>query len=148
MKAGRPLQLHRSRGLAGAGRAWPIAAMLGAATLSWTPSADAGDVRLDGSWSGGGAVTFSSGATERARCRAQYRQTSRSGYSLSAVCATSSGRASQTAHLRQVGANRYSGSFFNNEYGVSGTIHVIVRGSSQSVTLTSSSGSARLKLHR
>ena len=103
---------------------------------------------LEGSWSGGGTVTFASGAREQARCRAHYRRAGRSGYTVNATCATASGRASQTATLRQVGENRFSGGFYNSEYAISGVMYVVVRGSSQSVRLSSSSGSAALNLSR
>ena len=103
---------------------------------------------LEGSWSGGGSVTFASGAREQARCRAHYRKAGNSGYTVSATCATASGRASQTATLRQIGENRYSGSFYNSEYSISGVMYVVVRGGSQTVRLNSSSGSAILNLSR
>jgi hypothetical protein len=67
---------------------------------------------------------------------------------MRAVCATPSARAEQTATVRQVGSNRFEGSFYNSEYNVSGTIHIVVRGSSQNVRLTSSSGWANFRLSR
>jgi hypothetical protein len=104
---------------------------------------------LEGSWSGGGSVTFfSSGAQERARCRAHYSRRSRTTYVVNATCATPSGRATQAAVLRQVGDNRYAGNFYNQEYDISGRILVVVRGSSQNVRLTSRSGSASIHLSR
>jgi hypothetical protein len=103
---------------------------------------------LEGSWSGGGTVTFASGSRERASCRAHYRRAGKSGYTVSATCATASGRAAQTASIRQVGENSYSGSFYNSEYSISGVIHVVVRGASQTVRLNSDSGSAILNLSR
>jgi hypothetical protein len=103
---------------------------------------------LAGSWSGGGWVSFSSGSREKARCRARYVANSENSYSLSATCATASGSVSQTATLRKAGANSYSGSFHNSQYDVSGTIYVTLQGNSQSVTLSSNSGSASLTLSR
>ena len=103
---------------------------------------------LEGSWSGGGTVSFASGSTERARCRAHYRRAGSTGYTVDATCATASGRASQTASVRQVGENKYAGSFYNNEYGISGVISVIVHGRSQTVQLRSDSGSAVISLSR
>ena len=82
---------------------------------------------LAGSWSGGGWVSFASGNKERARCHAHYNRAGSSSYELNASCATASGKASQTATVHQTGPNRYSGSFHNSEYNVSGTIHVVVR---------------------
>src|SRR5262245_49547282 len=58
---------------------------------------------LEGSWSGGGTVSYASGSTERARCRAHYRRAGSTSYTVNAICATASGRASQTASVRQVG---------------------------------------------
>jgi len=103
---------------------------------------------LEGSWSGGGTVTFASGSIERARCRAHYRRAGSTSYTLNATCATASGRASQTASVRQVGDNRYAGSFYNSEYGISGVISVVLHGKSQTVRLRSDSGSAVISLSR
>jgi len=102
---------------------------------------------LEGSWSGGGTVSFG-GGTEQARCRARFRRAGGQSYTVNATCATASGRAAQTATVRQVGTNRYSGRFYNSEYSISGVIDIIVRGSSQVVRLTSDSASAVLNLSR
>ena len=121
------------------------------AALVVTPAAGpsmAQPANLEGSWSGGGVVAFASGARERARCRAHYSRRSTTTYALTATCATASGRATQSASVRQVGGNSYQGSFYNNEYNVSGTIHVVVRGNSQNVHLSSGAGSATLHLTR
>jgi hypothetical protein len=103
---------------------------------------------LEGTWSGGGPVTLTSGARERAQCRVRYTRRSNEGYVVTAVCATASVRAVQTASVRKVADNRYRGTFFNREYGISGTITVTVRGNTQNVRLTSKSGWASLKLSR
>jgi len=103
---------------------------------------------LEGSWSGGGTVSFASGSTERARCRAYYRRAGSASYTLDATCATASGRASQTASVRQVAENRYAGSFYNSEYGISGVISIVLHGRSQTVRLQSDSGSAVISLSR
>ena len=103
---------------------------------------------LEGSWSGGGSVSFSSGAKEQARCRANYRRRTPDSYTLRAVCATPSARAEQTATVRRVGSNRFAGSFYNSEYNVSGSIYIVVRGGSQNVRLTSDAGWAHIRLSR
>ena len=100
---------------------------------------------LDGSWSGGGTVTFASGSAEKASCRATYRRAG-NGYTMTGVCATPSGRAAQTASLRRVSANSFTGSFHNAEYDISGAISVTVHGNSQTVRLSSSSASANIHL--
>ncbi len=100
---------------------------------------------IAGSWSGGGTVVFSDGHRERASCRAHYSGGG-SSVSLSARCATASGSVDQSASLRKTGPNSYSGSFFNPQFGVSGSIHVSVHGNTQNVSLHSGSGSANLTL--
>ncbi len=120
-----------------------IAAFFGGITNAWAQSAS-----LDGSWSGGGKVTMPSGAVETARCRVKYNRESKSSYSANASCATSSGRVNQSASLRQTGTNTFSGSFHNAEYGVTGSINVVVSGSSQSVSLNGGGASASLRLSR
>jgi hypothetical protein len=103
---------------------------------------------LEGSWHGGGSVSFGSGQRERAQCRARYRRSSATSYTLTATCATASGRATQTAFVRQVGGNSYQGTFHNSEYNVSGTIFITVAGNRQIVRLTGDAGSASLDLRR
>jgi hypothetical protein len=103
---------------------------------------------LAGSWSGGGWVSFSSGNKEKARCRASYRHNGGDSYTLQATCATSSGKASQTATLYKVSDSRYRGSFYNTDYNVRGTIRVVVTGRSQSVSLAGDGASASLSLHK
>jgi hypothetical protein len=123
-------------------------ALLGAAAVALPTAPKAEPRGLEGSWSGGGVVQLPSGQQERARCRARYNRASRTTYVVNAVCATPSGRAAQTANLLRTGANSYAGSFYNAEYGISGSIYVTVRGNSQRVTLTSAAGSASLRLSR
>jgi hypothetical protein len=136
--------LHYFKGLAG-----PSVGLMLAGSLAGVFAVSAADAAgLEGSWSGGGTVRFASGGEEQARCRAHYSRRSNAVYVLRATCATASGRAAQSATLQRVGDNRYSGTFYNSEYDISGHIYVILRGSSQSVRLTSSSGSASFRLSR
>lgn len=129
-----------------------LMAAIGVSGLPNTSNAQSGkgqSASLEGSWSGGGSVTFfSSGGAEQARCRARYSRVSNVTYALSATCATASARASQTATLRKISENTYRGSFHNAEYDVSGSIYVVVRGNSQSVTLTSAQGGGKFQLSR
>ena len=110
--------------------------------------ANSGTLGLEGSWNGGGWVSFSSGARERARCRAKFAAQSDRRYFVTATCATESGKVSQTASIRQAGANAYVGTFYNNEYDVSGTIRITVHGNTQTARLSSGSGSAVITLGR
>ncbi len=111
-------------------------------------AAEAQTAGLEGSWRGGGSVAFGSGQMERAQCRAQFRRSSATSYTLTATCATASGRATQTATVRRVGGNSYQGTFHNSEYNASGTIFITVAGNRQSVRLTGDAGSASLELRR
>ncbi len=102
---------------------------------------------LAGSWSGGGWVSFASGNKEKARCRAHYSGSGGS-YTVTATCATASGKASQTAKVYKVSGSSYKGSFVNSEYNVRGSIRVNVHGNSQSVSLSGDGASAQLSLSR
>jgi hypothetical protein len=108
----------------------------------------AGGGSLEGSWSGGGTISFASGAKEQARCQARYSRAGINSYAVSATCATASGRAAQTATVRQVSVNRYSGSFYNREFSISGIMHISVRGANQTVQLISDSASGVINLSR
>ncbi|MFN3624826.1 MAG: hypothetical protein ACK4TP_12280 [Hyphomicrobium sp.] len=102
---------------------------------------------LSGSWSGGGWVSFANGNKEKARCRAHYSGAG-GAYTVTATCATSAGKASQTAKVYKVSGTSYKGSFFNSEYNVRGSIRVNVNGNSQSVSLSGDGTSAQLSLSR
>lgn len=102
---------------------------------------------LAGNWKGGGTVRFSSGATEHARCRATFSPSGKAAYDVSATCATQSGTVSQTAFIRGTG-NSFRGTFYNPEYDTSGRIQISVSGRSQTVRLTSTKGSAVIRLSR
>lgn len=122
-----------------------LAALTGLAPLG--SSAMAGP--LAGSWSGSGYVKPHNSGKERARCRVSYWKNSKTKYGAKANCSTASlGGISQTASLRRVKNNHYSGSFYNAKYGVSGSIYVVVKGRRQSVSLRSSNGRAYISLRK
>ncbi|MGA7327504.1 MAG: hypothetical protein WBX25_24195 [Rhodomicrobium sp.] len=116
--------------------------------ILFTEASRSEDGLLSGFWNGGGTVVYASGDRERARCRAHYSPSSGNHVNVVATCATPSGSVTQTAHLRRSGGGHYTGTFFNEQFSVSGTIQVIVNGSSQLVRLISKSGSAVLTLNR
>jgi hypothetical protein len=120
---------------------------LASATIVVVPDS-ASAQSLEGSWSGGGRVQFASGETERARCRAQFRREGGNSFSMSAVCATQSARVQQTAVVTRIAPNRFSGEFFNQEYGISGSIRITYSGRSISASLTGGGGSAQFTLSR
>jgi hypothetical protein len=117
-------------------------------TLSLPHNGSAQTASLEGSWNGGGFLVFASGAKEQARCRVHYTRRTDASYFAKASCATASGRAAQTAILRRASQNSYRGRFHNSEYNISGIVHVILHGNSQSVRLTSQSASAFIQLTR
>jgi hypothetical protein len=123
-----------------------LATVLSAGLAASSLAADAG---LEGSWSGGGVVNFSSGASERARCRVRFNRHSSNVYGMNAVCATTSTRVAQTATVERVGGNRFSGTFYNPEYGVSGIINIVLSGANRlSASLHGDAGSAQLAFSR
>jgi hypothetical protein len=111
------------------------------------PSAAESSSSLAGSWSGSGWVSFANGNKERARCQARYSGGGDS-YTLTATCATASGKASQTAQVYKVSGSVYKGSFVNSDYNVHGTIRVKVNGNSQSVSLSGDGAAAQISLSR
>lgn len=119
-----------------------LAVCFAAGNVALPQAAVADAVDLDGSWSGGGSVKFPSGAKEAARCRANFKKRGAESYLVSARCASASGKVEQSALLTRVGGNQYTGSFFNEEYKVDGTITVTVSGNSQSVSISSPAGSS------
>lgn len=94
---------------------------------------------LSGAWSGGGSVVYSQ-TRERARCKARFSRVSGTLYRMSASCATPSGRVDQTAMVNRVGKNHYAGKFRNQQYNVTGSISIKLRGSTQYVRLTGDGG--------
>ena len=128
------------------GKSLAIAAAL-PLTLLAIPEARSESPALAGVWRGGGIVEYVTGTRERARCQANYSAGS-STISLNATCATPSGNISQFARLRKTGANSYAGTFFNTQYNTSGSIHVVVHGNTQSISISSGGGSASLSLKR
>jgi hypothetical protein len=83
---------------------------------------------LEGSWSGGGQVTFASGDKERAKCKATFSRSSATSYRVNGTCATQSGKVTQNSEV------------FN------GTIAIVVNGRNMTATLTSTSGTGVLNL--
>ncbi len=129
------------RGLLAAGAT--LAVLCGA-----VESATAENVSLEGSWSGNGTVTFPSGGTEAARCKASFRRQSDDKFAMNALCATPSGKVAQTAQLQRISANRFSGDFQNSEYGIAGQINIVVRGNSLNAALNGGGATASLKLSK
>ncbi len=127
--------------------AFALGAVLTSAT-AWIEPAAAQSSGLAGSWSGGGRVVFEGGQSERASCRASFLRQSSNRYFMSATCATASARVSQTATVGRISGSRYYGRFFNEEFGISGTLRISVSGNRLNATLKGDTGSAVLSLRR
>ena len=112
------------------------------------PVAGAQDARLDGTWSGGGHIVFPSGEKERARCRASFRHQGGNSYGMSATCATPSVKVQQSAKLTHVSGNRFRGEFLNQEYGITGSVRIVVTGNRLNASLAGGGGTAEFALSR
>ena len=122
-----------------------ITLMVAMSGLTFAPATAAS---LSGSWSGSGFVKPSSGQRERVRCRVRYSRLSKKVFSVSARCASSSATISQSGTLLMIRPNLYVGDFYNAQFDISGRIRVKISGRSQSVTLSSSSATGRLRLRK
>jgi hypothetical protein len=143
------IQVSQASAAAVSRRIGGLAAAAAIALFALPDTASAQAPTLTGNWSGTGTVVFPSGEKERARCRVRYSQSSTTRYTATAVCATSSTRVEQTATLRRVGVSRFVGTFYNSEYGVSGSISVVMKGRSQTISLRGENGaSASISLTR
>jgi len=127
-----------------------VAAVIAAAstTAVLAPAPAYAETDLSGNWRGTGYVTFKSGDRERARCRATFWKKSPTNYHLNATCATASAQASQAADINLVGTNRYTGTFRNYDFDVTGKITVAVSGSTLKVELNGDGHSGSVTLRR
>jgi hypothetical protein len=116
-----------------------------ALVLAATPAAAA---PLNGSWSGDGIIRPRDGDAERVRCRVSYSRLSQKVYSVAATCASASNTIRQTGEVLMVRPNVFVGDFYNQQFDIRGRIRVVVRGRTQTVTLSSRNGRGSLKLRR
>lgn len=111
-------------------------------------SAAASAASISGNWRGNGVATLESGAKERVRCRVTYGRIAGQKFSLSARCASGAGRLHQVGQLTRVSNGKYVGHVVNQEFSVSARVVITVQGKSQRVLISSTKGSASLKLTR
>ncbi|MEL7542865.1 MAG: hypothetical protein AAGJ70_03730 [Pseudomonadota bacterium] len=103
---------------------------------------------ISGKWRGGGTVNLKSGGQERVRCSVTYGRIAGQDFSVNARCASGAGRVDQTGKLTRVAPNRYVGTVMNMQYSVTARVTVSVAGKTQRVSISSSQGTANLKLAR
>jgi hypothetical protein len=103
---------------------------------------------LEGYWRGIGFVKPTDGQRERIHCRVTYKRQSANTFNVHAKCASQATNITQTGTLRRIGGNRYSGTFHNSDYNVSGRIQTRLQGNRQSVTFRSEDGFGQVTLFR
>lgn len=103
-----------------------------------------------GSWSGRGSVTLTSGQVEPVSCRISYEKGDDKGrtFVLYATCATTAGTFEQSGRVSKRSSSSYSGSLYSDQYSVSGKVTVSVKGSSQTLRVSSKNGKGSLSLRR
>lgn len=111
---------------------------------------------ISGSWKGGGTMISGPGTKEKVRCRVKITQNTRKSISLTANCASTSGKATQTMTLKAVSRNKYTGSFRNDDHNSNGEVVqttvgkvvLTVRGNRLGLLMVSSEGKATVTLRR
>ena len=116
--------------------------------LAAMPVQSATSASISGKWRGQGTLVLKSGSKERFRCNVNYHRVAGQDFSVKARCANGSGSFDQTGQLRRVNNSRYVGTIRNLQFNVSGSVAISVSGNSQNVTISSSEGSAKIKLTR
>ena len=103
-----------------------------------------------GSWSGRGSVTLTSGQVEPVSCRVNYEKGDDKGktFVLNATCATTAGTFVQSGRVSKRSSSSYSGSLYSDQYSLSGKVTVSVKGSSQTIRVSSKKGRGSLSLRR
>ncbi len=124
-----------------------IAFLLALGFGALTGVGDATAAGLEGNWSGGGIAHLSNGKKEALRCRINYNQNSSRAYGYYAVCSHSGGTFKQSGTVVGSG-NRFSGRAYNALYNTTGRFIISLRGNSQTVSMSSKKGSARISLRR
>jgi hypothetical protein len=109
--------------------------------------ARAAPATLEGAWSGSGIVSYRNGA-DPLSCRVRYARSAGKSFTVSAMCASDTGRYELSGSVASAGGNRYTGTVHSTQQNQSGTVSLSLHGNSQSVTVTSRRGSARLTLSR
>ncbi len=103
-----------------------------------------------GSWSGRGSMTLTSGQVEPVSCRISYEKGDDKGrtFVLKATCATTAGTFEQSGRVSKRSSSSYSGSLYSDQYSLSGKVTVSVKGSSQTIRVSSKKGRGSLSLRR
>lgn len=103
-----------------------------------------------GSWKGSGSVKLTSGQVEPVSCRVSYSKGDATGktFVLNAKCSHTGGTFNQSGRVSKRGGSSYKGSLYSDQYAVSGSVTITVRGASQTISVSSSKGKGSLTLRR
>ncbi len=112
------------------------------------PSGSAHADKLAGTWTGTGYAAPASGQREKIACRITYSPQGSKVFAVVATCASPSMKVVLSGQLTMVDQNRYVGEVYNAEYNISGRARVVISGSRQTVTFTSSQISGQATLTR
>lgn len=124
------------------------AALLASPFVASQPTMAAGSVSITGGWPGAGYVGLKAGKRENFRCKVKYGRIAGQNFSVKALCASGSALVDQVGVLQRVANNRYVGDVHNQQFNISARVIVSVTGQSQTVKISSSEGSATLRLKR
>lgn len=122
--------------------------LLSFAFLALPNAGYADSVPLEGDWSGSGFIKPNTGEKEKVFCKISYNKETNTVYRLRADCASTSIKLVQTGSILKVRDGRYVGDFHNIEYDLSGRVRIVVNGTRQTLTLTSSKGSGSFRLRK
>lgn len=130
-----------------------LSLVAGLALFAFAPGGAWQEARADadsiiGSWRGTGIARPKDGEPEKVSCRVSYTAGSGRTYVLNASCATTGGTFQQSGRVVALGGNRYTGRIYNSQYDATGSVSVRVNGDRQTVTVSSSKGSANVTLRR
>ena len=103
-----------------------------------------------GSWSGRGTIRLTTGQVEPVSCRVTYEQGDEKGktFVLKANCASTAGTFVQSDRVVKRSSSSYSGRLYSDQYAVSGNVSIKIKGSNQTVRVSSPKGTGSLKLKR
>jgi hypothetical protein len=102
---------------------------------------------LEGSWSGAGTISYKN-SVDKVHCRVRVSKASGSSFAYKSTCATDTGRYELTGTVSSSGGNRYTGTVRDVDKKGGGTVLLILKGNTLSVTGTGTGGSANLTLSR
>jgi hypothetical protein len=125
-----------------------LVAVFALLTASTAQISSASAASLSGTWRGGGVMKLNSGGQEKVRCKVTYFRVSSTTFSMDARCASGAGRIDQNGSLVKTSKNKYQGTVFNQQHGVTATVYITLHGRKQSVYISSPGGTGSFTLRK